>query len=414
MSVTTTSTINNQPLHSNVQIGIIGAGAMGAGIAHVAAMAGYKVMLYDNNKTALDKSIKNLDATLIKLVEKNKIDAATSKKIKERIQFVNELKSFTNCKLVIEAIIENLEIKQKIFSELETIVSNDTILASNTSSLSIASIASACKNPERVIGIHFFNPAPIMPLVEIIPAITTKSLFVEKATSIIDSWGKTTVLTKDTPGFIVNRVARSYYGESIRIYEEGIADFATIDWAMKSVGGFKMGPFELMDFIGNDINYKVTESVWEQFFYEPRFKPSLTQKRLYEAKLFGRKSGKGYYDYFAGAVLPLPKKDEELAKNIFYRVIAMLINEAIDSVYLGLATKEDIDLAMVKGVNYPKGLLAWADSLGLTNILDLLTNLHKDYNEERYRPCILLKNMVKENKTFYAQQDTPEGKKVIK
>lgn len=414
MSVTSSSTTNNQTQHSNLQIGIIGAGAMGAGIAQVAAMAGHQVLIYDNNKIALDKAIKNLEATLIKLVDKNKIDAATSKKIMKRIQFVSELKSFTNCKLVIEAIIENLDIKQKIFCELETIVSTDTILASNTSSLSIASIASACKNPERVLGIHFFNPAPIMPLVEIIPAITTNLLFVEKSTSIIDSWGKITVLTKDTPGFIVNRVARSYYGESIRIYEEGIADFATIDWAMKSVGGFKMGPFELMDFIGNDINYKVTESVWEQFFYEPRFKPSLTQKRLYEAKLFGRKSGKGYYNYAADAELPLPNKDEELAKNIFYRVIAMLINEAIDSVYLGLATKEDIDLAMVKGVNYPKGLLAWADSLGLTNILDLLTNLYKDYNEERYRPSILLKNMVKENRTFYAQQDIPEGKKVIK
>lgn len=405
---------NDQTVNATIQIGIIGAGAMGAGIAQVAAMAGYKVMIYDNNKVALDKAINNLDATLLKLVDKNKIDASTAKNITERIQFINELKNFTNCKLVIEAIIENLEIKQKIFSELETIVSTDTILASNTSSLSIASIASTCKNPERVIGIHFFNPAPIMPLVEIIPAITTHLLFVEKSKSIIDSWGKTTVLTKDTPGFIVNRVARSFYGESIRIYEEGIADFATIDWAMKSVGGFKMGPFELMDFIGNDINYKVTESVWEQFFYEPRFKPSLTQKRLYEAKLFGRKSGKGYYNYATDVALPVPNKNEELAKNIFYRVIAMLINEAIDSLYLGLATKEDIDLAMVKGVNYPKGLLAWADSLGLTNILDLLTNLHKEYNEERYRPSILLKNMVKENKTFYAQPDIPEGKKVIK
>jgi 3-hydroxybutyryl-CoA dehydrogenase len=252
------------------------------------------------------------------------------------------------------------------------------------------------------VGIHFFNPAPVMPLVEIIPAITTKEFFTTHAKAIIDSWGKLTVLTKDTPGFIVNRVARSYYGEAIRIYEEGIADFATIDWAMKSVGDFKMGPFELMDFIGHDVNYKVSESVWQQFFYEPRFKPSLTQKRLYEAKLFGRKSGKGFYDYTEGAVMPLPKKDDELAKSVFYRIMAMLINEAIDSLYLQLATKEDIDLAMTKGVNYPKGLLKWGDELGLPNILDILTRLQLEYGEERYRPSVLLKKMVKEEKTFYA------------
>ena len=404
---------SSQPLSIDNQIGVIGSGAMGAGIAQVAAMAGYQVMLYDNNGEALTKATKNLGITLSKLVEKNKIDEQTAQQIVGRIQFVHELKKFNNCKLVIEAVVENLEVKQKLFSEIETIVSTDCILASNTSSLSIASIAAVCKNSERVIGIHFFNPPPLMPLVEIIPAITTNAFFTEKAKFIIDSWGKTTVLAKDTPGFIVNRIVRSYYGESIRIYEEGIADFATIDWAMKSVGQFKMGPFELMDFIGNDINYKVTESVWEQFFYEARFRPSLTQKRLYEAKLFGRKSGKGYYNYLQDAVFPEPKKDEQLAKIIFYRVIAMLINEAIDSLYLGLATKEDIDTAVMKGVNYPKGLLAWADELELANILDILTNLHTEYNEERYRPSILLKKMVKENKTFYPRNDIPEVKKVI-
>ena len=280
-------------------------------------------------------------------------------------------------------------------------VSADCILASNTSSLSIASIASACKKSDRVIGIHFFNPAPIMPLVEIIPAITTGEIITQSAKKLIDAWGKTTVLTKDTPGFIVNRVARSYYGESIRIYEEGMADFATIDWALKTYGGFKMGPFELMDFIGNDINFKVTESVWEQFFYEPRFKPSLTQKRLYEAKLFGRKSGRGYYNYAENAVMPNPTQDEVLSKSIFNRVIAMLINEAVDSLYLQLASVQDIDLAMTKGVNYPKGLLKWADELGLATVLTTLENLYVEYGEDRYRPCVLLKRMVKEKKSFY-------------
>lgn len=385
-----------------IQIGIIGSGAMGAGIAQVAATAGHKVVVYDNNQTALDKAKANLDSTLKKLIEKQKLTDEKAKSILANTQFANDLNQFKNCGLIVEAIIENIDIKQKLFSDLEAIVSADCILATNTSSLSIASIASVCKKAERVIGIHFFNPAPLMPLVEIIPGILTDNSIIENSKKIIDSWGKVTVLTKDTPGFIVNRVARSFYGESIRIYEEGMADFATIDWALKTYGGFKMGPFELMDFIGNDINYKVTESVWTQFFFEPRFKPSLTQKRLYEAKLFGRKSGRGYYNYAEGAVMPQPKQDEELGKYIFNRVITMLINEAIDSLYLQLATKEDLDLAMTKGVNYPKGLLKWADEIGLKNVYTSLDVLYELYNEDRYRPSILLKMMVRDEKKFYS------------
>ncbi len=383
------------------QIGIIGSGAMGSGIAQVAATAGHQVIVYDNNQTTLDKAKVNLSSTLKKLIEKKKLTEQSAQEITERTKFVSDLNQFKNCALVIEAIVEILEVKQKLFSDLENIVSADCVLATNTSSLSIASIASACKNPERVIGIHFFNPAPIMPLVEIIPGILTSSEITTQSKKLIGSWGKLTVLTKDTPGFIVNRVARSFYGESIRIYEEGIADLATIDWAMKTFGGFKMGPFELMDFIGNDINYKVTESVWTQFFYEPRFKPSLTQKRLYEAKLFGRKSGRGYYNYVEGAAQPEPAKKDELGKYIFNRVIAMLINEAIDSLYLQLASKEDLDLAMTKGVNYPKGLLKWADELGLQNVLNTLDVMYDLYAEDRYRPSILLKMMAKDGKKFY-------------
>lgn len=374
---------------------------MGSGIAQVAATAGHQVILFDTNQMALDRSKENLIRTLNKLVEKNKLSEQDSKAIIERIEFASTLNQFKDCYLIIEAILENLEIKQKLVEDLENIVSADCILASNTSSLSIASIASACKNAERVIGVHFFNPAPIMPLVEIIPAITTHNKITENVKNLIDSWGKVSVLVKDTPGFIVNRVARSFYGESIRIYEEGIADFATIDWAMKTFGAFKMGPFELMDFIGNDINYKVTESVWTQFFYEPRFKPSITQKRLYEAKWYGRKSGKGYYNYTEGAILSKPNEDPELGKTIFNRVIAMLINEAIDSLYLQLASKRDLDLAMTKGVNYPKGLLKWADEIGLQNVLNTLENLYIKYAEDRYRPCILLKNMVAKGEHFY-------------
>jgi 3-hydroxybutyryl-CoA dehydrogenase len=240
-----------------------------------------------------------------------------------------------------------------------------------------------------------------MPLVEIIPGVASNPAFISAAKDLIDSWEKNTVLTKDTPGFIVNRIARPYYGESIRIYEEGIADFATIDWALKTFGGFRMGPFELMDFIGNDINYKVTETVWEQFFYEPRFKPSFTQKRLYEAGFFGRKSGRGYYDYSEGSVLPQPKTDESIGRKITDRVLCMLINEAADSLQLGLATREDIDTAMTKGVNYPKGLLKWADEIGIDTVLAQITALYEEYNEDRYRPSVLLKRMAAAGRKFY-------------
>lgn len=382
-------------------IGVAGSGAMGAGIAQVAATAGHKVIVFDTNNEALEKAKNSLVSTLSKLVEKQKLNAELADNIKKNINYVSDLKLFEKCSLIIEAIVENLEVKQALFSDLEKIVSSSCVLASNTSSLSIASIASACKDSSRVMGIHFFNPAPLMPLVEIIPAITSNKDIIVNSKKLIDSWGKITVLAKDTPGFIVNRVARTFYGESIRVYEEGIADFATIDWAMKQFGGFKMGPFELMDFIGNDINYKVTETVWQQFFYEARFKPSLTQKRLYEAKRFGRKSGRGYYDYTEGAVLPEPKKDEKLGKEIFNRVIVMLINEAADSLYLQLATKDDIDLAMTKGVNYPKGLLKWADELGVSWVYEKLNSLYEDYREERYKPCILIKRMAAGHQKFY-------------
>ena len=208
-------------------------------------------------------------------------------------------------------------------------------------------------------------------------------------------------MAKDTPGFIVNRVARPFYGESLRIYEEGISDIATIDWVMKEIGGFRMGPFELMDFIGNDINYTVTETVFKEFFYDSRYKPSFTQKRLSEAGLLGRKTGKGYYDYSEGASRPAPNEDKQSGKDIFNRVLCMLINEAADALYLGIATREDIDTAMTKGVNYPKGLLQWADETGIQNCVDTIDSLFDLYHEERYRCSPLLRKMAASNQTFY-------------
>ena len=380
--------------HTPLKIGVLGAGSMGAGIVQIAATQKHQTVLVDLNEEALNKAAANLKNILARMVEKDKIDQATADVIMGRITFSKNIADFKDCDMVIEAIVENLEVKKKVFAELESIVSPECILASNTSSLSIASIASACKKAERVIGIHFFNPAPLMPLVEIIPAVQTSEATTTTSRTLIDSWKKVTVLAKDTPGFIVNRVARPFYGEALKIYEEGGADFATIDWAMTEIGGFKMGPFTLMDYIGNDINYTVTETVFAAFYYDPRYKPSFTQKRHAEAGWFGRKTGRGYYNYAEGVEQPQPKKDKKLGKEICDRILVMLMNEAIDALFLNIASREDIDLAMTKGVNYPKGLLAWADEMGLANVLAKLEHLFAEYGEDRYRPSVLLRRMV--------------------
>ncbi len=382
-------------------IGILGAGAMGSGIAQVAAAAGHKVIICDTHTLALSKSGKNIQASLKMLTEKGKMDDAEAYSLFSRLQFTDHMSAFRNCSLIIEAIVEDIEAKQIAFKSMEAITEEGAILASNTSSLSISAMGAHLKHPERIIGVHFFNPAPLMRLVEIIPAIQTDPAVVERAKTIVDGWGKTTVLAKDTPGFIVNRVARPYYGEALRMFDEGIADIATIDWAMRDVAGFRMGPFELMDFIGNDINYAVTEIVFQNFYFDPRYRPSFTQKRLVDAHYFGRKSGRGFYDYRENAEKPEPNKDVALGKEIVERIVAMLINEAADVFFLRIATRDDIDLAMTQGVNYPKGLLAWADEIGLENIVARLDSLYVEYLEDRYRCCPLLRKMVREGRSFY-------------
>ena len=372
---------------------------MGSGIAQVAATAGCSVKIYDTNQEALLKSKAGLEKTLTMLLEKGKIDSTEKERIGSSISYVGATADLSDADLIIEAIIENLEIKRKLFSDLEAIVSENTILASNTSSLSIASIAASCKKSDRVIGIHFFNPAPLMQLVEVVPAIQTSQQVLEKTVAIISDWKKVVAVTKDTPGFIVNRVARPFYGEALRIYEEGKADFATIDWAMKTFGGFRMGPFELMDFIGHDVNYVVTETVFTAFYFDPRYKPSFTQKRLLEAGFLGRKSGLGFYNYSAD--MPQPTEDPTVGKQIFERILIMLINEAADALFLNIASAKDIDSAMTKGVNYPKGLLAWADEMGINWCVETLDNLYNEYHEDRYRCSPLLRKMKSENKKFF-------------
>lgn len=382
-------------------IGVVGCGAMGSGIAQIAGSAMHSVIVVDNNLQALKKAETLMRQTADKLLEKQKLTAEQHQHLITEVRFLTGIDKLAPCDLVIEAIVENLEVKKSVFTELENATTTTCILASNTSSLSITSIAAACKHPERVMGIHFFNPAPIMPLVEIIPGIATDISLIEKCKKLIDSWGKKTVIAKDTPGFIVNRVARPFYSEALRIYEEGIADMPTIDWAMKELGGFRMGPFELMDLIGHDVNYVVTETVWKQFYYDPRFKPSLSQKRLLEAGFLGKKTGRGFYSYAPESTPPLPLKDEVLGRKIFMRILVMLINEAADTVYLQVASATDIDLAMTKGVNYPKGLLLWADELGIDKVHAELAQLRDFYEEDRYRISPLLKQKLASGSKFH-------------
>ena len=384
-----------------MKVAVIGSGTMGSGIAQVAATSGCQVKLFDLNNEALIKSKISLEKVLNRLIEKEKIDAADKNRIQNNISYVNTLADLSDSDLVIEAIVENLEVKRKVFSELETLVSENTILASNTSSLSITSIAASCQKPERVIGIHFFNPAPLMQLVEVVPAIQTSEEVLNKTVQTISDWKKVVAVAKDTPGFIVNRVARPFYSESLRILEEGLADMATIDWSLKEIGGFKMGPFELMDFIGHDVNYVVTETVFTAFYFDPRYKPSLTQKRLVEAGYLGRKSGRGFYNYAENATITKPNEDKEKARQIFDRVLVMLINEAADALFLNIASAKDIDNAMTKGVNYPKGLLAWADEIGINWCVEKLDELYNEYHEDRYRCSPILRKMNKENKNFF-------------
>jgi 3-hydroxybutyryl-CoA dehydrogenase len=382
----------------NTTIGVIGSGAMGAGIAQVAAMAGHNVVLCDNNPNALEKALRGLLQTLQKLEEKGKLTSAAT--IMARIRTATELDALAPCGLVIEAIVERLDVKKDVFARAEAIVSDSCVLATNTSSLSVTSIAAACKNAGRVMGLHFFNPAPLMALVEVIPAIQTNATLITEAAALMAQWGKTPVIAKDTPGFIVNRVARPFYGEAIRIYEEGIADMATIDYAMTTIGGFRMGPFALTDYIGHDVNYVVTETVFQSFFYDPRYKPSFSQKRLLEAGWLGRKSGRGFYDYSADAVAPVPDTNPELCTAIAERIIAMLMNEAVDALHLGVASATDLEIAMTKGVNYPKGLLAWCDEWGSGKCLSLLDSLYHQYHEDRYRASALLRKQAMGNKNF--------------
>lgn len=382
-------------------VGVIGAGAMGSGIAQVAAMAGHEVRMFDSREEGLVKGRDSILSSLNILVSKGRMTDAEAKAVFGRIYPVQSLESLRDAGLVIEAILESETEKAGVFATLESLVTPDTILATNTSSLSVTALARPLRHPERFLGLHFFNPPVLMKLVEAIPALQTDPSILEQAVAKMRAWGKVPVIAGDTPGFIVNRIARPYYSEALRIAEERIAAPAVIDEAMRRLGGFRMGPFELMDFIGHDVNEAVTRSVWTATHFEPRYQPSHLQVNLVRAGWLGRKTGRGFYHYPEDPARDVAGMGPEKLQPIFDRIISMLVHEAADALYHGVAGRDDIDTAMTLGVNYPKGLLRWADELGAQWCVEQLDALFDQYHEPRYRGSVLLRNQARTGQRFY-------------
>ncbi len=496
-------------------VAVIGAGTMGAGVAQVAANAGHPVLLYDVAEGAALKGKLHTAAGLDKQVQRGRISAVERDELLDRITPVDNLDELAGASLFIEAIIERLDIKQQLFQQLESIADDQAIMASNTSSISITAIAAALKRPQQFLGMHFFNPAPVMKLVEIVSGLATNPELAETIYATAKAWGKLAVHARSTPGFIVNRVARPFYAEGLRLLQEGLGDAATIDAIMRDAGGFRMGPFELMDLIGHDVNYAVTCSVFDAYYGDPRFQPSLIQKEMVDAGYLGQKTGRGFYDYKDPSAKPEAQccpscnaatsatisGDSKLADILFdllkaagvevsriegdefalhtenatlkqtdgqmatvrsaldeidnlvlldlaldyqqsprwvitaadqadaaavneiigllqqtgkqvtrvkdvagmcvMRTVCMLANEGADAVNQGVCSIEDVDIAMQSGVNYPLGPLAWADLIGVDNVLEVLENLVQNYGEDRYRCSPLILRLAAAEKTFH-------------
>ncbi|WP_330475897.1 3-hydroxyacyl-CoA dehydrogenase NAD-binding domain-containing protein [Terrabacter sp. C0L_2] len=380
-------------------VGVVGAGAMGAGIAQVAASAGHAVTLVDAVPGSAAAAVERIGSALSRLVDKGRLSADDATAVLQRITPAESVEQLPHCGLVIEAVPEDLDLKRRIFAELADRQPPNTVLATNTSSIDIDGIADEVTDPERVLGLHFFNPPPVMKLVEVVRGERTADAYVEHAVALMNAWGKTPVRCRSTPGFIVNRVARPFYGEAQRIVEAGIADAATVDWILREKGGFPMGPLELTDFIGQDVNLAVGTSVWEQTGRDERYTPTAFQQELVEAGRLGRKSGRGVYAYAADGSVDASAEggepDLELAGRLvggpiatdpLARTLAMLVNEAVDLVARGEASADDVDTAMRLGTRYPRGPIEWGREIGFDVVARQLAELDEAYPGGRYRP----------------------------
>jgi 3-hydroxybutyryl-CoA dehydrogenase len=513
----------NTALAKDSTIVVAGSGAMGSGIAQVAAVAGHRVRLYDNNPEAVERAIAAIAKAFARLVEKGRMGAAEADLARERLQPLRAVADAGDAALVIEAVVEDLDVKRALFAAFEAVVAPGCILATNTSSISVTAIAAKLTRPERLVGMHFFNPVPLMALVEVVLGVATDKAVADTVAATATAWGKHPVLARSTPGFIVNRVARPYYAEALRLLQEGAADAATIDAVLRDCGGFRMGPFELMDLIGHDVNFAVTRSVFDAYFGDQRYLPSTVQQELVNAGFLGRKSGRGFFRYGEGVTMPAPAveapqacprevrvthvkgvhapafdalhdvlaarlkasgvtvshpglldgvdlreapalhaggatiyltdgrsatqraADDGVRDTVLFdllldpagagrialaradgcsgtawhaavglfqeagfavtrlddvpgmavmRTVAMLANEAADAVNQGVCTAAGVDAAMQKGVNYPRGPLAWADAVGLRQVVTTLVNLGASYGEDRYRVSPLLRRKI--------------------
>jgi 3-hydroxybutyryl-CoA dehydrogenase len=360
-----------------VDIAVVGAGTMGAGIAESAALAGLSVVMVDVSEEALDRGRVTIEKDLDRRVKKGRLPDEERRASIGRVSTTTVLEDCADAPVVIEAVVEDMAVKSKVFGDLDGVVASDAVLATNTSSLSVAGIAAATEHPERVVGLHFFNPVPAMRLVEVVARPSTDPSAISQVEGVAERLGKTSIRVSDTPGFVVNRVARPFYLEALRLVEAG-GEPGRIDAAIRGAG-FRMGPLQLADLIGNDVNLAVSESLFERYYYHPRFRPSYLQRSMVEGGLLGRKSGRGFYDY--GAEEKGGDHGFEPSEDLALRVISCIVNEAFLALSEGVATAEDIDRAMKLGANYPKGPFEWVEEIGAHSIVETLDSLRAAHGE---------------------------------